>query len=139
MFSQPLSFPLLEMRTYLSLLLMSSYLAYTEMIAEIESPLNGVSAKRLVGEGTLVSLSAYMFDTPSPKTVAHCAIGFVSGSNPSGNPAGIILCGPISTLSGIRWDGRSLMLPDMEIFILANCILPAKISLSILVEHEKRT
>lgn len=117
---------------------MNKVLAYTEMIAVVETGSTPVSNLKLVGSGTVVGVSLNLLEALSPDTVAHASLNFFSTNNPGGTPLGSILSGPISRLSGLRWDGQILMLPDMALSLILNSTDTCKATASILVEHERK-
>ena len=117
---------------------MSNHYAYTEMIAKVEAGLTPVSTVRLIGSGNIIAISANLLGVESFDTIAHFQLSFRSTDNISAAPGGPIFNGNISLLSGVFWNGKVFMAPNMDVTLTVNCILPASLAVSILVEHEDK-
>ena len=115
---------------------MSKLLAYAELIADVTTAFTAVDVSRPVTRGVIISASIHMITSGGGNTVGRGFAGFSSLDNPNGAPGGMILQGPVSVLSGLRWDGRIQLLPNMQIVLNCNAPDTAVFAATFLIETE---
>jgi hypothetical protein len=115
---------------------MSKLLAYAELLAEITTPNTAVSVSRPVTRGVIVGCSIHMITSGSQNTVGRAIAAFSSLDNANGAPGGMVVQGPVSLLSGVRWDGKIQLLPNMQIILNVNAADTAIFAATFLIETE---